>query len=159
MNGAQKWYTRSVEKVSDFLYKAHNTMILQILFNLLQNILLEGHNTFPSASATSGKSSGIAPPECSLAPPTIFVWCPPVIETAFFYESLLILEIAKNHMMPNPESTEPVEQAAGHFSQENLGWHGKDGQEHYHGGAENILLSTYAQLHEVDVKPPGSTLH
>ena len=72
-------------------------------------------------------------------------------------------EIAKNHMVPSPESTEPVEQVACRFSQENLGWHGQNEQEYYHGGAENFLLSTclaafFAQLHEVDVKPPGSTL-
>ena len=51
-------------------------------------------------------------------------------------------EIAKNHMVLNPESTELVEQVACRFSQENLGWHGQNEQEHYHGGAENFLLST-----------------
>ena len=41
-------------------------------------------------------------------------------------------EIAKNHMVPNPESTKPVEQVC--------------------------LAAFFAQLHEVDLKPTGSTL-
>ena len=60
----------------------------------------------------TGKSSEIAPPECSLAPLTIFAACPLVIETAFLQESFSISKIAKNLMVPNLENIEPVQHAA-----------------------------------------------